>query len=305
MPNPPPGHLRTFLFTNAVGISTAAFASYFDVYSHRYIFVGTDPWWNPAHILLYSGFLIVLIGVVSDRPRGVVGKISVFGVVLVLVAAAFNEVWHRVLLFGNPLPEPFPVEPPHALLALGLIAIGLAALIYPLVDQSTVSGPADRLAVAFIGGSLWLIIAGSALYVAGAYHSSAALLFGVGVASFSASLFLAYATAVSGRFGYSTLSFGWFMLVYYAFFLSLADGLPLGLLLVLVIDFLLSKGQMSGVSTRWLVLPLIAVLYGLLYYPILDPKLTLALNLGIVASAFGVGLEYSLERVSIRRLPST
>jgi hypothetical protein len=297
--------LRTFLFANAVGISTAAFASYFDVYSHRYIFVGTDPWWNPAHLLLYAGFLIVLIGVASDRPGGVVGKISVFGVGLVLAAAAFNEVWHRVLLFGNPLPEPFPVEPPHALLALGLIGVGLAALLYPVANPTAVAGVADRIAVAFIGGSLWLIIAGSALYVAGTYHSSAALLFAVGVASFSASLFLAYATAVSGRFGYSTLSFGWFMLVYYAFFLSLADGLPLGLIPVLVIDFLLSKERISGVNTRWLVLPLIAALYGLLYYPILDPRLTLALNLGIVASAFGVGVEYSIERISIRRLPST
>jgi hypothetical protein len=296
--------LRTFLFANAVGISTAAFASYFDVYSHRHIFVGTDPWWNPAHILLYAGFLVVLYGLVSDRPKGVVGKISVLGVVLVIAAAAFNEVWHRVLLFGNPVPEPFPVEPPHALLAIGLIAIGLAALVYPLADPSAVTGLVDRLAVAFIGGSLWLIVAGSALYVARAYQSSAALLFAVGVASFSASLFLVYATGVSGKFGYSTVSFGWFMLVYYAFFVSTADGLPLGLILVLVIDYLLSKERRFGVSTRPLVLPLIAGLYGLIYYPILDPGLTLALNLGIVASAFGVALEYSLERISVRRLPS-
>jgi hypothetical protein len=297
--------LRTFLFANAVGISTAAFASYFDVYSHRHLFIGTDPWWNPAHLLLYAGFFIVLYGVASDRPKGIVGKISVLGLVLVLVAAAFNEVWHRILLFGNPLPEPFPVEPPHALLAVGLIAIGLAALLYPLADASAIAGPAERLAVAFIGGSLWLIVAGSALYVAGAYRSSPALLFAVGVASFSASLFLAYATGITGKFGFSTLSFGWFMLVYYTFFVPTTDGLPLGLLLVLVIDFLLSKVRISGISTRLLILPLIAALYGLIYYPILDPGLTIALNLGIVASALGVGLEYALERGFVRRLPST
>ena len=103
--------MRAYLFANAIGISTAAFASYFDVYSHRHIFVGTDPWWNPAHLLLYAGFLIIAYGVARDRPRGALGKLSVVGIVLVLAAAAFNEVWHRVLLFGNPLPEPFPVEP--------------------------------------------------------------------------------------------------------------------------------------------------------------------------------------------------
>ena len=118
--------MRVYLFANAVGLSAVAFASYFDVFSHRHLFINTDPWWNPAHLMLYAGFAAIAYGIVRGRPRGQAGKLSIAGIVIVLAAAAFNEVWHRVLLFGNPLPEPFPVEPPHAVLAVGFIVSLLA-----------------------------------------------------------------------------------------------------------------------------------------------------------------------------------
>jgi hypothetical protein len=293
--------MRAYLYGNAVGLSLIAFASYFDVYSHRHIFIGTDPWWNPAHLLLYAGFAIVALGVNRGRPRGAVGILSVTGVVVVIVAAAFNEVWHRVLLFGNPLPEPFPVEPPHALLAVGLILLGVAAILQPLGNQAVVSDSRGRAALAFIGGSLWLIVVGSAFFVAGAYSSVAAYLFAVGVGSFAASLFLAFPTALASRFGYSTLSYLWFLLVYYGFFISPADGLPLGIGLVMVVDFVLARSMLAGIPSRYLVLPVVAILYGVVYYPILPPVLTLAINAGMLASVLGVATEFSLERALLRR----
>ena len=146
--------MRTFLYANAIGLSLAAFASYFDVYSHAHIFIGTDPWWNPAHLMLYAGFVIIAYGVARDRPRDSVGELSYAGILVVLAAAAFNEVWHRVLLFGNPLPEPFPVEPPHAILAVGFSILGTAALLYPLRYETAVSDMRGRVAVTFISGSL-------------------------------------------------------------------------------------------------------------------------------------------------------
>ncbi len=54
--------LTLFASTNAAGLSIIAFASYFDVYSHAHIFVGYDPWWNPAHLLLCAGFAVVSYG---------------------------------------------------------------------------------------------------------------------------------------------------------------------------------------------------------------------------------------------------
>jgi hypothetical protein len=293
--------MSRFLYANASGLSLAAFASYFDVYSHSHIFVGIDPWWNPAHLMLYAGFAVVAYGVFSDNPGGSAGKLSMVGVAAVVAAAVFNEVWHRVLLYGNPLPEPFPVEPPHALLAVGFVVLGASALVHPLGDPAALAHVKGRVAVAFTSGSLWLIVAGSAFYVGGAYQTNAANLFAVGAACFGASLFIAYPTLVAGRFGYSTLSYLWFLLVYYAFFVSPADGLPLGVVLVVVTDLALAKGRVSGVDARLFVLPLVAFLYGIVYYPILPAGMTLAVNPGLGASAAGVAAEYLSEREFVRR----
>lgn len=158
-----------------------------------------------------------------------------------------------------------------------------------------------RIAGAFIGGSLWLVVAGSAFYMGGACASQAAYLFAAGTASFSASLFLAYPAALTGRFGYSTLSYLWFLLPFYAFFVSPADGLPYGAVLVVVLDYALAKGKLRGLNSRHLVLPLVAGLYGLIYFPILPAGLTLALNAGLVASAVGVGVEFSVERTFVTK----
>jgi sorbitol-specific phosphotransferase system component IIC len=109
---------RQFILGNAIGFTIISFASYFDVYSHAHIFVGVDPWYNPAHIMIYAGILIILITALKLRkypdPRI---KLSLAGIVVMIAAGILNEIWHRVLLFGNPRPEPFPIEPPHALLA--------------------------------------------------------------------------------------------------------------------------------------------------------------------------------------------
>lgn len=296
--------MRLFGYANAVGLTTMAFASYFDVYSHAHIFVGVDPWWNPAHLLLYAGFAFLAYGAVADRPRGFVGRLSLAGVAVVLAAAAFNEVWHRVLLFGNPLPEPFPVEPPHALLAVGIIMVGAAALVSPLTEGQPPSGRGDRLALSFVSGSLWLVTAGSAFYVGGAYASTAAYLFAVGVASFCASLFIVYSAGASARFGYATLSYLWFLAVYYIFFVTPADGLPFGIALVVAMDFALTRRGRHRADPRLLLLPVVALLYGAIYYPVLPPGLAFALNTGLAASALGVAAEFAAEKAAIRLLAS-
>ena len=277
-----------------------AFASYFDVYSHAHIFVGIDPWWNPAHVILYAGFAVVAYGIVRGKPAGIAGRLSTWGVVIVLVAAGFNEIWHRVLLFGNPIPEPFPVEPPHALLAVGLIMLGVASLVYALDERTVLPSAYDMAAVGFTCGSLWLIVVGSAFYVGTAYASQAAYFFAIGVASFSASLFLAYPPALRRRFGYATLAYLWFLFVFYLFFISPVEGLPFGIGLVLVIDFMLIRGRIAGINSRFFVLPSIAVLYGIVYYPILPIGITLAVNGGLVASSLGVVAEYIAERSFVR-----
>ncbi len=290
----------TFLLGNAVGLSVIAFASYFDIWSHRRLFIDTDPWWNPAHLMIYAGFLVLAYAAVRQKPRDGLVKLSLAGVVVILVSAVFNEIWHRVLLFGNPLPEPFPVEPPHALLAVGFTVAGVAALLYPFRCGDILSDTVERIAATFVSGSMWLIVAGSAFYVGGAYSSSASYLFAVGAGSFSASLFLVYPTALSKRFGYSTVSYLWFLLPYYAFFVSPSDGLPVGIALAVVIDALVAKGRVLGIDSRYPIMVVIAVFYGVVYYPILPPGTSLAVNLSLVLSAAGVAFEFAAERAYIR-----
>ncbi len=189
-------------------------------------------------------------------------------------------------------------------MAIGIIMMGLAALLRPLSERLPPSKTVDRLAISFTAGSLWLIVAGSALYVGGAYASTPAYLFAVRVVGFSASMFIAYSSGVAGKVGYATVSYLWFLLVYYAFFVTPADGLPLGLALVVTLDFVLSRGRLCGVSSRVVVLPSVAVLYGVIYYPILPASLTLGLNAGLLASALGVSVEYLLERAVSRKMIS-
>lgn len=287
---------RAFLYTDAVGLSMVAFASYFDVYSHAHIFVGVDPWWNPAHLLLYAGVAVIASGVIFARPRDFAVRLSIVGIAVVLAAALFNEFWHRVLLFGNPLPEPFPVEPPHALLAVGFVILGVGALLRPL-KEGFLDSPKARAAASFTSGSLWLIMAGSAFYIGGAYRSVPAYLFAVGAGSFAASLFVAYPAVVTRKFGYTTLSYLWLLSVFYLFFVSPSDGLPFGLLLVVPIDLALAREKVWGVAPRMLVLPIIALGYGLVYYPIIPFTSNLVIDFfALLASASGVAVEFAIER---------
>ncbi len=294
---------RTFLFGNAIGFSVITFASYFDIFSHRHIFVNTDPWWNPGHLFLYAGFIILAYAAVKQKPRDSLVKLSLAGVLISLFAGAFNEFWHRVLLFGNPLPEPFPVEPPHALLVVGLLVAGVAALLYPFRNRNLLSDPGGKLATTFISGSLWLIMAGSAFYIGSAYSTGISYLFAIGAASFASSLFLVYPTRLTKSFGCTTISYLWFLLPYYLFFISQSDGQTAGLLLVLLVDFLSARGRVFTVNTRYIILGITALLYGVIYYPILPIETSLAVNPLMLASVVGVGVEFALETAYVRTRP--
>jgi len=300
---------RFFLFGNAAGFSIIAFASYFDVYSHRTIFVGTDPWYNPAHIILYSGFVVLLLTVLKllNHRDGVI-KLSIIGILISIVAAGFNEFWHRVLLYGNPLPEPFPIEPPHALLAVGFIVSGVAALIYPFKNPEIVSDNRARIAVSFLSGSLWLIVAGSAFFVGGVVTTRGAILFAIATASFSASLFLSYPAAFTKKFGFATLSYLWYFGVNFLFFLSPSDGFPIGIFLVAGLDYLLVEQFATHAATlRNIVLVMIAALYGLIYFPLLPIVDTFVFNNSVAlillgASCAGVLIEFFVVKFFAKSL---
>ncbi len=288
---------RSLLLGGSAAFSLISFASYFDVWSHRNWFVGVDPWYNPAHLILYAGVLVLLvIAYRGRRSTDVSARLVRYGLVIVVGAATFNEFWHRILLFGNPIPEPFPVEPPHVLLAVGLLVSGAGMLLSGLKGRRP--GWKETVAASILSGSMWLVLAGSFFYVGAAYGNSASYFLAILLASFSSALFLRYASGVAGRFGYATLAYVWFLVVNYVFFVSLRDGLPLGIALVLVVDYLLSaKGVGIGpFNTKLAAMFALAAFYGIVYYPLFPVSETLTLGPFLLASFLGVLLDLGLER---------
>lgn len=294
---------RNLLIRSAAAFSLVSFASYFDVWSHRNWFVGVDPWYNPAHLLLYGGYLVLVLTAYRDRrSTELSSRLVRYGLIVALAAAAFNEFWHRVLLFGNPLPEPFPVEPPHALLAVGLFVASAGALASCL--KATPDDWKERMSASMLAGSLWLIIAGSFFYVGAAYGNFVSYFLAILVASFSSAVFLRFVSGVAGKFGYAALAYLWFLAVNYVFFVSLRDGLPLGIGLVVVVDYLLSTKEVrtGPFNPRLAAMFAIAVFYGLVYYPLLPSSDTLIPGPFLLASIIGVSLGLGIERAVRDRL---
>jgi len=223
-------------------------------------------------------------------------KVTAAGLLVVIISAVFNEIWHRVLQFGNPLPEPFPVEPPHALLAIGIAISGVGAMLQPLEAREGLS-PGTKLAVSLTAGSMWLIVAGSFFYVGAVYGNPISFFLAVIMGSFSAALFLRYSSLVTRRFGFATVAYLWFITVNYLFFVGPSGGIPLGLFIVVPFDY---SGRKRRLDRPWLLdfisLVPIAFLYGIVYYPLLPIRLALAINPYAAASLLGVALELGIEK---------
>ncbi len=166
----PPGlSPRSPLALATVGSFVEVTAGYWDVYSHR--LQPMDPWWNPAHLAIYIGILLILLGTLAWWPsrttepllRPAMGAVTL-GAFMQVSAGAFNEAWHHL---GGPA---MSLEPPHVLLVLGMITgvfgavTGLATLrgVRTAAHQPR-SLPLDALLLlAFL--TTWLVTAGSSIY---------------------------------------------------------------------------------------------------------------------------------------------
>jgi hypothetical protein len=304
----------------SISFLVIAFASYWDVFSHRVVFVGgigRDPVWNPAHIALYAGFLLLMIGAYQSWSAGgrSISLITIlFGIILALLAAGYNEIWHRVLGYSITRPEPFPIEPPHALLAVGFVVSGTGALLIGMRRASKgLLNSNDKMYISLLSGSLWLITAGSAFFVGNTYQSYLSYAFAVFVATFSSSLFVNYSAKLSGRFGYATLTSVWVCFVL-AFFLVLYHPIgsppvslpiPIGIVLVLFVDYMITRSKTKPVMKDVVSRLLLGGLYGIVYYPLLDISSTLlptTISSAIVTVALigvslaGATFEYFIEK---------
>src|SRR5215467_6331540 len=140
---------------------TAVFAAacvmtgvYWDISWHMSI--GRDTFWTPAHLLIQAGGLIAGLssGYVALRPtfagtpeqkaasvgfwgfRAPLGAwVCVWGCLAMVTSAPFDNWWHNAYGLDVQI-----ISPPHMVLALGIVAITVGALLLTLARQNQTSG---------------------------------------------------------------------------------------------------------------------------------------------------------------------
>lgn len=113
---------------------TAVVAGTWDVWWHTNM--GRDSFWEPPHILLYGSVTVAIAGGVYGWRlyQSKVWKRIAATLCLILIAAPFDELWHRT--FGvEPVSSPIIVwSPPHLLLILSLV-LSFAMLLPALQEE--------------------------------------------------------------------------------------------------------------------------------------------------------------------------
>ncbi len=140
-----------------------------DIAWHRSI--GRDTFWSPPHLMIYAAAILAALAAGSqilkatfargNAPdtvrvlgfRGPIGAfIAAWGGITMLTSAPFDDWWHNAYGLDVKI-----LSPPHVVLAIGIGAIHVGALIFVLGRMNRVEGHARRrltLAFLFIGAML-------------------------------------------------------------------------------------------------------------------------------------------------------
>jgi hypothetical protein len=154
---------RWHAYTVVFAAACVMIGVYWDISWHMSI--GRDSFWTPAHLLIQAGGLIAGIssGIVALKTtfRGTAAErnaavsfwgfraplgawISIWGCGAMLTSAPFDNWWHNAYGLDVKI-----VSPPHVILALGIYAIVVGALLLTLAQQNRAAGDArQRLAIA-------------------------------------------------------------------------------------------------------------------------------------------------------------
>ena len=145
-----PWHIPAMVFASF----SVILGVYWDVSWHRSI--GRDTFWSPPHMAIYLGGIVAglacavvvlrttFAGTDADRAtsvrfwrwfQGPLGAwVAIWGTFAMLVSAPFDDWWHNAYGLDVEI-----LSPPHTLLALGIWAIQLGALLQVLALQNRVS----------------------------------------------------------------------------------------------------------------------------------------------------------------------
>ena len=130
-----------------------------DISWHRTI--GRDTFWSPPHLLEQGGAIIsglscgylalktTFAGTVSERANSVrfwrffqapVGAwVCIWGTLMMIISAPFDEWWHRAYGLDVTI-----ISAPHMVLASGMVAIQLGAMLMALGAQNRAESDSDR-----------------------------------------------------------------------------------------------------------------------------------------------------------------
>ena len=229
-------------------------AGWWDVNSH--ILLGNiDPWWNPTHLTLYIGILIVIVAVWQGLRATVPNagpikfanlsglRLAGIGSIMQIGAGIWNELVHHV--FHN---EPL-IAPAHALLVFGMLTINLGMVVglsieYGMMKRGflTVSyskRTATLLLIATVFASIWLASAGGLIYSARIFRGSMLLVVIAFLLSAIAPLVLVPARRVLAFFGSTALIGALFNGVIFSFlvgYLGSSPYFPMGMISVCAFD---------------------------------------------------------------------
>jgi hypothetical protein len=144
---------------------------YWDISWHMSI--GRDSFWTPAHLLIQAGGLtagltsgyVALRTTFGGDPRAHDASVSfwgfraplgawvcIWGCLAMITSAPFDNWWHNAYGLDVRI-----ISPPHSILALGIGAIGVGALLLSLAWQNRESGHQRR--------AMWLFLVAGALLV--------------------------------------------------------------------------------------------------------------------------------------------
>jgi hypothetical protein len=145
-----------------------------DISWHRTI--GRDTFWTPAHMAIYlggvtaglsCGWLVLrttFAGTDDERSAGVTfwgfqgplgAWVCIWGAIAMIVSAPFDDWWHNAYGLDVEI-----LSPPHTVLAAGIIAIQIGAMLMVLSRQNNFGGSRlPQLLFAYTGGVLLVMMA--------------------------------------------------------------------------------------------------------------------------------------------------
>lgn len=299
-------------FIMAAGSLLQAWSGWWDVFFHIVEFGKPDPLWNPAHVGLYLGTLLILLGVILNwKLKGTSrwSHLIVVGLLMQVLSGLFNGVVHRFI----PLESVDFIA--HTAFTLGVLIVALTLFggLGIMVGAKVQRGYAIMASLVLAGISVSLLTAWGAMYTFG----SASLLTAWGarytfgnfpsltitlLAFISSVVALSVIDSTSKR-GYGTLVWGGFLAGVFLIlvgYVRIAPFLPLGILVIAGAEvlhrYLKRKiGHIRAAASTGL---FIGLLVRFVYYPLTEDYFgSLSLSVEMVTLGALGGLAGSLVAV--------